>query len=176
MGLNLKHISKYRSAILGLAIIEIVIFHFCADCTTAVEYMGNQMIYKLTKLYISVLGSVGVEFFVLLSGIGLYYSFSKDCDIKSFYKRRIIKILPTYTIIGGLLWFIRDMIVLRESIWVFLSDFTLVSFWTHGNTLVWYIAFCLLIYALCPLIYSFLFYQNKQRIGCLLYTSPSPRD
>lgn len=168
MGLNLKYISKYRSAILGLAIIEIVIFHFCADCTTAVEYTGNQLIYKLAKIYVSVLGSVGVEFFVLLSGIGLYYSFSKDFDIKSFYKRRIIKIIPAYAIIGGVLWFIRDIIVLRESIGVFLSDVSLVSFWTHGNTLVWYVAFCLFIYALCPLIYYLLFYQNKQRISSLI--------
>ena len=46
------------------------------------------------------LGYVGVEFFLLISAIGLYFSLSKNNDLKSFYKKRLFRILPTYLIIA----------------------------------------------------------------------------
>ena len=39
----------------------------------------------LGKLYNTFIGSVGVEFFVFLSGVGLYFSMSKDSNILHFF-------------------------------------------------------------------------------------------
>lgn len=138
MRINFNYLSKYRNALLGMAIIEIVIFHYCADCVTTVPYLGSQIVLKLAKVYVSVLGSVGVDFFVLLSGIGLYYSFSQNSDIKEFYRKRFNRIIPTYLFLGGILWLIRDIFVMGEPFSTFFRDLTMVSFWCEGNTLVWY--------------------------------------
>lgn len=168
MRINLNFLSKYRNAILGIAIIEIIIFHFCADCVTAVSYLGNPIVLKLAKVYVSVLGSVGVDFFVLLSGIGLYYSFSRNSDISDFYRKRINRIIPTYLFVGGILWFVRDLVVIGEPLHVFVEDLTMVSFWLEGNTLVWYIAFCIFVYILFPLLYKAINSSAEYRLISLL--------
>ena len=44
-------------------------------------------------------GDIGVELFFLLSGIGLFYSLNKNESVKSFYLKRILRILPTYFVV-----------------------------------------------------------------------------
>lgn len=168
MRINFNYLSKYRNALLGMAIIEIVIFHYCADCVTTVPYLGSQIVLKLAKVYVSVLGSVGVDFFVLLSGIGLYYSFSQNSDIKEFYRKRFNRIIPTYLFLGGILWLIRDIFVMGEPFSTFFRDLTMVSFWCEGNTLVWYISFCILVYTFFPFLYKAINNSAEYRIFRLL--------
>lgn len=85
---SLSSISKYRSPIMGMAIIWVVMFH-----------------YRLQAPILSVIsnyGYAGVDFFMFLSAFGLYYSMSKNDNVMMFYKKRFLRIFPTYFIIGFL--------------------------------------------------------------------------
>lgn len=77
-------LSKYRSQLMGLAIIAIVACH-------------------LTPLYPVApfirLGSIGVEIFFFLSGMGLVYSYRRNSSPVQFYGRRALRILPSYYIV-----------------------------------------------------------------------------
>ena len=82
---NWNIFSKNRNAIYGVAIISIMIFHFFEDIANS-NLSGGGLGF-LGKLYNTFIGSVGAEFFVFLSGVGLYFSMSKDSNILHFFRR-----------------------------------------------------------------------------------------
>ena len=49
--------------------------------------------------FIHDIGFFGVDVFLLVSGLGLYFSMRKSKSIGEFYKKRIIRILPAYLIV-----------------------------------------------------------------------------
>ena len=53
------------------------------------------------------------EIFVFLSGMGLYYSFSKDSNVKKFYIKRYKRILIPYVIVAIAFWGIKDLLILE---------------------------------------------------------------
>ena len=67
---NWNVFSKNRDAIYGVAIISILIFHFFEDVASSNISGGGRFV---GEIYNTFVGSVGVEFFVLLSGVGLYF-------------------------------------------------------------------------------------------------------
>ena len=93
--LTYEIVSKYRTLLMGIAIITILIFHFVEDCHSA-----NHNYEGLIRLYKICIGSSGVDIFLLLSGFGLYYSFKKNDNIKEFYTKRFTKILIPYLIVA----------------------------------------------------------------------------
>ena len=72
----------HRGAIMGLSILSVMIFHY-----------GIQMPLLHT---ISLYGWIGVDMFIFLSAIGLCYSLEKNPCITDYYKRRALRILPTW--------------------------------------------------------------------------------
>ena len=99
---NWNIFSKNRNAIYGVAIISIMIFHFFEDIANS-NLSGGGLGF-LGKLYNTFIGSVGVEFFVFLSGVGLYFSMSKDSNILHFFQKRIKRILPVYLMVAIPYW------------------------------------------------------------------------
>lgn len=49
--------------------------------------------------FIHNIGFFGVDMFLLVSGLGLYYSMRKSKSIGEFYKKRVVRILPAYLIV-----------------------------------------------------------------------------
>lgn len=90
-------ISKTRGIIMGIATIWIAFFH---SPNLHVEKLFKIEILENIIIFIRNLGNVGVDIFLLLSGIGLYYSFSNKNNIKEFYKKRAIRILPQVIIVA----------------------------------------------------------------------------
>lgn len=43
-------------------------------------------------------GNVGVDIFLFLSGVGLWFAWTKTPSVSHFYRRRLIRILPTWLI------------------------------------------------------------------------------
>ena len=71
---KLKSISAYRTPIMGFSILWVMLYHI------GLEYdYPNFVISKMMSL-----GYGGVDFFIFLSGFGLYYSYLKDNRIKNF--------------------------------------------------------------------------------------------
>lgn len=74
-----KDLSRYRGELMGAAIIFIVLFH--APLARADAFFGLRRC-----------GNIGVDMFLFLSGIGLWYSWVKTPSFKQFYKRRLLRI------------------------------------------------------------------------------------
>lgn len=147
--MNWNFLSKYRAQLMGIAIIWVVLYH------------GNEygMILPrpldLVNFFLEK-GRGGVDVFLLLSGLGLYYSFSKNSNIKKFYKKRVVRVVIPYLLIATPFWILQDLI-LDFNIISFIKNITLVSFWSEGYTRLWYFALLLPLYLLFPLIYKWIF-------------------
>lgn len=116
---------------------------------------------KLARVYNSAIGSVGVEMFIFLSGIGLYFSLQKNPDIAQFYERRIKRIVLPYLIVALIYWLLEDFWVKKAGIMEVVCDFSFITFFTRGVRTFWYVLFISLAYALYPLIYKLLHTKLK---------------
>lgn len=157
-------LSDVRGELFGFSIITIILFHFCEDVEKAGFSGGAALI---SKIYNFVLGSSGVEIFLFLSGMGLFYSLAGKPRLSGFYRRRLTRILPAYVVLGGAGWLILD-ILLKKPDWTrFWLDFTTISFWTEGKRLVWYISLILILYLLFPLLYRLVAISDGRLAGTL---------
>ena len=150
--LSFNIFSKYREVIMGIAIISVVLFHYVDDCgIIGINYSG------IVKFYGKYIGSSGVDIFLLLSGLGLYYSFSKNSNIKDFYIKRIKRVLVPYFILAIPVYIWYDLIYASDGIIGFLKNLFFVTIFSKDNNIFfWYIFFIILCYLLFPLIYKFI--------------------
>lgn len=146
-------IRENRNELFGLSIITIIIFHYFED-------VGNSQItgalHAAARVYTFLIGSAGVEFFLFLSGMGLFYSMSRSPKILSFYKKRLLRVVPAYLLIGTAGWIALDILIEYKGIRALVRDLSTLSFWLSGERLVWYISFILLMYLLFPLVFRLL--------------------
>lgn len=153
-------LSTYRNELFTFSIISIIIFHFFENVIDTTSLTGLKIL--PFKAYMNIISSIGVEIFVLLSGLGLYFSFKKNSEIKSFYSKRFLRILVPYGIFAGIAWFV-IAIISGGDFWSYIYNFSLLSFWTNGNVMLWYIAFTLLMYLAFPLIFTIINSEHSGR-------------
>lgn len=152
-------IGESRAELFGIAVLLIILVH------AAPYHWENYppFLYKICEL-----GSIGVDVFLLLSGMGLYYSMQKCETARVFYKHRIVRIIPSYLVITGVLY---GIICLIENL--FLTDLFLelstLYFWIRGENETWYVSFILLLYLIYPGIYKILIGQKWVRNISLLF-------
>ena len=83
-----QRISKYKSHLMGLAVMVVVYGHL-------LYYHSGLMNYEDLNFTIwYTLGSV--EMFMFVSGFGIYQSLLKNRDAFRFYQRRLSRLYPTY--------------------------------------------------------------------------------
>lgn len=141
-------ISRYRSELMGIGIIWIIIHHIYFFKLYDFSNVG-EIINGIARA-----GSCGVDIFLFLSGFGLYHSYSKNPNLKTFYLKRITRILPVF-ILCSVLWNgIKTNFTFR--------DLFFLKFWGNQFHWYWYITCILLFYALSPFIFKML-----KRIGPL---------
>lgn len=157
-GLNWNILSQNRSEIMGLATLMIVIFHFFQMSNFLND---NLIIDRLAYAFCS-----GVEIFIFLSGIGLFYSYQKKPALKDFYKKRLLNVYVPYLIIAlpYTLWWS----FVNRSIILFPLNWALPNYYFGNARDVWYIPFILLMYLLFPLIYKLLFESKIYKYRFLL--------
>lgn len=148
---SLGLINTYRSAIMGFAALWILLHHewlILAPEGTILHQIGK---------YITRTGFVGVDIFLLLSGMGLYYAIQKH-DLKTFYKRRYIRILPAF-LLFALVVAIGDKWTLTE----FFGNVTIINFYTKSiHSFSWYAIAIMQLYLVFPLYYK-LFNKAKSK-------------
>lgn len=152
-GFELGMISRYRSEIFGITILWIMLLHGVI-MDKVVVYDSVEWLYIILKH-----GNVGVDIFLFLSGIGLYYSFSKDSDLGHYMKKRLSRVLVPYLVIGGIYFLYKD-IFCKHAILKFLTDLSLMSFVFKGNKLIWYIFGIMFCYIIFPYIYRLLYEED----------------
>lgn len=152
---DLSAISKYRRQIFGLTILEIIIFHYFET----VLFHGSEVhryLYLSAKLFLTLLGSIGVDVFLFLSGMGIFQSLKKDGNVLRFYRKRLLRVVLPYGIVGLAFWIVKDFVMNQATIGTFLLDYSLLSFWLSGVRTLWYIAFIVVMYAVSPLLYRWI--------------------
>lgn len=85
--MNLSFISKFRTELMGIAMLLVVWHHLPMNI--------NFSVYDFLKTN----GGFGVDIFLLLSGMGLYFSTSKGLEMKKYAIKRAIRIFPIYSLI-----------------------------------------------------------------------------
>ena len=130
-------IRKYRSYLMGIAIILIMIYHMTESGNTT---------WNSIKGY----GDFGVNIFYFVSGFGIYYAWRKNQDTVMFYFRRFIRVgviaLPVTFV-----WCLPQVITGRISLAEFVIKLTTLQFWVDGNLLHWYISGLVFFYLITPL-------------------------
>ena len=144
---SLKSISQTRNIILGFATLFVALFH---SQTMYIENIFPSEAVKNILLYIKNLGNVGVDIFLILSGVGLFYSFSKDSSIKSFYKKRAVRILPAVIIVAIIITAMKS----GEGLGNFFERIFLISLFTKGDVDFWYFSLIILLYIMYPIFHK----------------------
>ncbi|MGN7763259.1 acyltransferase family protein [Paenibacillus sp. 22594] len=147
---NYKQISTYRTQLMGLAILWVMLYHSTVDFSS-IPVLGTLQAY----------GYGGVDIFLLVSGLGLYYAYRKNTSTTLFYQRRLQRILPTYLpvvlLFCLLYWAMGEMSLLDV-----LLNLTTLSFWLGlDSRFDWYVPALLVLYLLTPLFMHFFKVRNK---------------
>lgn len=79
----IERINRYRRPILGFCILEVIFLH--ADFA----FFNGPLSYAFNLLW-------EVDIFFFLSGLGLYYSFTRDEALLPFYRRRLHRVYSRY--------------------------------------------------------------------------------
>ena len=85
-------LSRFRQELMGIAILGVCLLH-------AFDWagIGDSVISKAISPFARIAFTEG---FLFLSGFGLYYSFSKNSDLRQFYLKRVNRVLLPYMIMG----------------------------------------------------------------------------
>ena len=169
--LNFSSLSVHRNAIYGFAALWIVFFHY-VDMGTKIAGFSP----KLRFLWDSFqMGNIGVDIFLFLSGVGLYYSYTKDHRFLPFYGKRLVRIIVPYVLLC--VPYMTYLLISGEfSAVKYLKQVTTVFYWTSDTSRLnlWYVPAILALYLAYPLIYRVLFRREKGALPrCLLLAAAS---
>ena len=160
-----KQLSIYRQALMGIAILYVFLFHTVTD-------WAPEWVYKVTSN-----GDNGVDIFIFLSALGLSYSMSKNGNVMEFYKRRLLRIFPTYWASITIIFLVVVIIIkylkapdgylpYPHNLWEAFTAYTTIGYWIHGSLWYdWYIPAIVLLYLLFPLLFKVL---QKSKVGGVL--------
>ncbi len=136
--INLSLISKYRSELMGFAMIYVVMFHVCGN-------RHDTLWYCLARC-----GNLGVDIFLFLSGIGLWYAWTNNSSLRHFYWRRYKRIYPAWLVVASL-YFIPRFINGKISLVELLGELAInYGFWHHLALNFWYVPAILALYLIAP--------------------------
>ncbi|MCR4673298.1 MAG: acyltransferase [Lachnospiraceae bacterium] len=146
-------LSKYRSQIYGFSILWIMLFH--AKAMLGLRYDNfSEMLWWLDSIMKH--GNTGVDVFLFMSGVCLFFSFSRNQDMALYYKKRMQRLFIPVLVIDGWYWAVFTLI-LGTGIWGFVSRISLACFWITGDQQIWYVSLILVLYLLYPFFYAVIF-------------------
>ena len=160
-------LSKYRTELMGIATILVLLCHA----------RPNGVVLPDLVLTIMGLGQFGVQVFLFLSGIGIYYSLNsskQNVKLITWYKKRFVRLFLPYLIICGPILVISlfDQDVTVQYILLRLST---IGYWTGEKGVAWFVAALVPFYLISPLINKLLILGKYKRniIFLCLFFSPA---
>lgn len=145
--ISAEEIKEYRASLMGVAILCVMLFH------------------AMLNLPVFSRGYLGVDIFMFLSAIGLCYSLEKKTSLKDFYKKRIVRIVPTWWLAMSVALVLGALVMHRAhpaNIGEFLLCFFGIGYWVQSAFdrplwvvyYEWYVPTLLLFYILFPLLFK----------------------
>ena len=131
-------VSRYRGALMGAAILFIILFH--------VPLARSDMFFGLRRC-----GNIGVDMFLFLSGIGLWYAWVKNPSVGHFYKRRLLRIFPTWLVISSVYYLQRFNWQTGDYLDLLLDITVNWGFWLNDELTFWYVPAIMMLYLWAPL-------------------------
>lgn len=157
---ELLDVSRYRGELMGLSAMFILICH-----SIAYVDMPKVLFYALS------FGNVGVDLFLFLSGMGLWYSLRKrNVSLKRWYFTRYKRILVPYLFIITPITFIRYEYGLLNNmdLGYIIRFISTIQFWINHNG-AWFIAALIPLYLMSPAFYCLLCrYGDKAAVVMIL--------
>lgn len=147
--ISLADISRFRAELMGVAMIIVVLFH--------VSLPRSDAFFGLRRM-----GNLGVDIFLFLSGMGLWFSWMKttvsDAPLwkkwKDFYWRRLVRIYPAWLVVASLYYIPRfighEQHTTAAWIDLFLDIAVNWNFWTRDELTFWYIPATMMLYVFAP--------------------------
>lgn len=145
-----KEISENRTAIMGLAMLSVMLFHQYFTSTIPFNAFHN-------------FGNWGVDIFLFLSGMGLVQAINKY-PILHFYKRRFQRIIPSCILCGTIKYF--AFMALGSSV-IILKEPLHIGWWSVASLDLWFIPTIIILYIISPLLYHFLSNNTKITLVCI---------
>lgn len=149
--IELAGFSRYRSHLMGVAMIIVMLFH------------TGGMRHDTIAFCISRCGNVGVDMFLFLSGIGLWYSWCRLCDdnalaskcgtaglLRRFFINRYARVYPAWLTIAILYYvpkYIGGSIALDSTVTEILFN---SGFWKNGELNFWFVPAIMMLYTVAP--------------------------
>ncbi len=139
-----KLISRYRSEIMGTAMILVLLCHSDTFSWGRLHPYVHQLAAN---------GTCGVDIFLFVSGFGCFYSMLRDSSALHFYRRRFARVFPEYLLISAISYGILNAI--QKNGWndflIQLSSIRAAFLYTSpDNRALWYMFFLLFAYLLFP--------------------------
>lgn len=135
--IELANISRFRGELMGAAMLFIILFH--------VGLPRSDAFFGLRRC-----GNIGVDMFLFLSGVGLWFSWVKQPSTRHFYHRRLLRILPAWLIISSL-YYIPRFNPQTGSVIDLIGNITINwNFWLHDELTFWYIPAIMMLYLWAP--------------------------
>lgn len=144
---NMGDISAFRTQLMGIATLMIIACHAQASSVLMPGLVSKVLIQ----------GNYGVDIFLFLSGIGMYYSLNKKpiIDITGggvFLKRRLFRLFVPYEIILLPYCLVLVLLGLYSFMDVFLSLMALEYWFFHRGA--WFLSFLIILYFFTPFLYQ----------------------
>jgi len=138
---DLDGISRYRDSLMGIAILLVMLFHIGTPPTDA--------FYGLRRL-----GNVGVDIFLFLSGMGLWFAWCRNNSFRTFYRHRLRRIYPVWLVVA-FIYYCRCYFIDGKDeggLTDLIGDITLNwDFWLNGELTFWYVPAIAALYLVAPL-------------------------
>ena len=144
-------LSKYRTPIMGVATLWIMIFHVWHPIFGEYGVLGK------AEQFLQRIGFCGVDIFLMVSGLGLVSAIEKY-DLLTFYKRRFSHVYPPFFLAAWGIGFFRGWSMEEILKKVFFIGFFTESIYSY----LWYVPGILLFYLAFPL-YFRLFQKAKNK-------------
>lgn len=110
-------------------------------------------------------GNVGVDMFLICSGVGVYYSLSKGKGLGYYYHRRFLRVYPQFFIISLIFY---GLINISDTIPLF-YHLTTLDFWVYGCKDIWYVPCILSFYAFSPLLFTLLNKSKNAFVALIIF-------
>ena len=162
-------LSKYKKELMGIAALMIVVFHYhelLTDANANVSFLVMRLLHSL---------NAGLDIFLILSGIGLYFSFRKKPRFMDYYRKRIVNVYFIFLVINLPFAILYSFVFEHHTVLHFAANWTSVAYFIpslYTKRPGWYVTFIMVMYLLFPLIYKlyrFLERKNADAVFTALF-------